>query len=185
MADTPEDDWFPQAEVALSADDAHGPSEDEWLVADEAPQRSSSFDAGSLLNPRVLVPVAIAIVFILGLLAAFGVFDSSEAPATVPENTAAISTATTQATTTTKAKTPTQGKLVAPTTTLKPGDSGAQVKTLQRELVKLGLATGVVDGIYGTGTSNAVSAFQRAQHLAVDGIVGPATLQALKNAKAK
>jgi Putative peptidoglycan-binding domain-containing protein len=67
----------------------------------------------------------------------------------------------------------------APTTTLKPGDSGSQVKVLQRELVALGFAVGAIDGLYGQATTKAVADFQRAHHLTADGIVGPSTLVAL------
>jgi peptidoglycan hydrolase-like protein with peptidoglycan-binding domain len=67
----------------------------------------------------------------------------------------------------------------APTTTLKPGDSGSQVKVLQRELVALGFAVGAIDGLYGPATTKAVADFQRAHHLTADGIVGPLTLVAL------
>jgi len=66
-----------------------------------------------------------------------------------------------------------------PTTTLKPGDSGPQVKALQRELASLGYPVGAIDGYYGKGAANAVTAFQRAHRLTPDGIVGPATLLAL------
>jgi peptidoglycan hydrolase-like protein with peptidoglycan-binding domain len=66
-----------------------------------------------------------------------------------------------------------------PATTLKPGDTGPQVKTLQRELQALGYSVGGIDGSYGTQTSKAVMAFQRAHHLTADGIVGPQTLTAL------
>jgi Putative peptidoglycan binding domain len=59
------------------------------------------------------------------------------------------------------------------------GDSGPQVKTLQRELKSLGFSIGTIDGAYGAETSRAVTAFQKAHHLTADGIVGPATLTAL------
>ncbi|HKB94722.1 MAG TPA: peptidoglycan-binding protein [Gaiellaceae bacterium] len=69
----------------------------------------------------------------------------------------------------------------APTTTLKPGDTGSQVETLQRELAGLGYAPGTIDGNYGSGTVTAVKAFQTAVGLTPDGVVGPRTLQALKS----
>jgi peptidoglycan hydrolase-like protein with peptidoglycan-binding domain len=67
----------------------------------------------------------------------------------------------------------------APTTTLKPGDTGAQVKRLQRALLKLGYTVGTVDGDYGTATKTAVEQFQTASHLTADGIFGAETRVAL------
>ncbi|HET7568469.1 MAG TPA: peptidoglycan-binding protein [Gaiellaceae bacterium] len=72
----------------------------------------------------------------------------------------------------------------APTTTLKPGDSGTQVTLLQQALAALGYSPGTADGTYGSGTKQAVSAFQQAQGLAADGVVGPQTLAALQQALA-
>ena len=70
----------------------------------------------------------------------------------------------------------------APATTLKPGDQGAQVKRLQRALLQLGYTVGAVDGDYGTSTEAALTSFQKAAALTADGVLGPATLQALKRA---
>jgi len=64
-------------------------------------------------------------------------------------------------------------------TTLKDGDEGASVKKLQQKLKQLGYYTGSVDGSYGTGTENAVRAFQRANKLTVDGKAGPTTQRLL------
>ncbi|GAB3493600.1 peptidoglycan-binding protein [Flexivirga lutea] len=57
---------------------------------------------------------------------------------------------------------------------LRYGSTGSYVKTLQQRLG--GLAT---DGVFGALTLSKVKSFQRAHHLAVDGIVGPATWNAL------
>lgn len=56
---------------------------------------------------------------------------------------------------------------------LKNGMSGAPVKRLQE---KLGVKA---DGIFGSGTMKAVMDFQKANHLAVDGIAGPDTFNAM------
>lgn len=57
------------------------------------------------------------------------------------------------------------------------GDSGNNVKKLQNRLIELGyLPKGSADGQYGYKTYNAVKAFQKANHLSVDGVAGPATL---------
>lgn len=58
---------------------------------------------------------------------------------------------------------------------LKKGSRGAEVKKLQEQLNKLGYNCGKVDGIFGSRTESAVKAFQRANGLVVDGIVGPKT----------
>lgn len=60
------------------------------------------------------------------------------------------------------------------------GCSGSDVKTLQKNLQKLGYyKDGAVDGIFGSITDRAVRQFQKANGLAVDGIVGPKTRAAL------
>ncbi len=69
-----------------------------------------------------------------------------------------------------------------PTTTLKPGDTGSDVKTLQRALAALGFSPGKPDGNYGPTTKTAVQHFQTSKGLTSDGIVGPKTLLALQQA---
>ncbi len=68
--------------------------------------------------------------------------------------------------------------------TLKSGDSGAQVRALQTRLKALGYYTPSVDGDYGYRTVEAVSAFQRANKLTVNGIANPATLRKLVSSSA-
>lgn len=62
---------------------------------------------------------------------------------------------------------------------LKRGSTGDEVKTLQTKLKRWGYYTGVVDGIFGSGTENAVKFFQRKNGLTADGIVGTQTAKAL------
>ncbi|MGM7723291.1 L,D-transpeptidase family protein [Metabacillus sp. Hm71] len=62
---------------------------------------------------------------------------------------------------------------------LKKGDRGPSVADLQRKLTALGFNTKGIDGIFGSNTDKAVRQFQRARHLVVDGIAGPATRKAL------
>ena len=177
MADAPEDNWFPQSDASLSEGEAQERSQDEWLVGDDQPPRSTPFDPWSLADRRVLVPVGGVLVFLVALLAAFGVFSSSPSPVSVPVVTVPPVTTpvVTQATTTAAAP----STSAPPTTTLKPGDTGSQVKALQQELASLGYTVGTIDGSYGPATIKAVTAFQRGHHLTADGIVGPATLLAL------
>jgi N-acetylmuramoyl-L-alanine amidase len=55
----------------------------------------------------------------------------------------------------------------------------SQIKTIQTKLKKWGYYKQAVDGIYGSGTREAVKYFQRKNGLVVDGIIGPKTLAAL------
>ncbi len=56
------------------------------------------------------------------------------------------------------------------------GSTGSEVKSVQQKLKSLGFYNGAVDGIYGTQTKNAVTAFQRSVGITADGIAGSQTL---------
>lgn len=56
------------------------------------------------------------------------------------------------------------------------GSSGDEVKSIQRKLSSLGYYKGSIDGIYGTATKSAVTAFQRNCGITADGICGSQTL---------
>lgn len=56
------------------------------------------------------------------------------------------------------------------------GSRGEEVRQIQTKLRGLGLYSGSVDGIYGTGTQKAVRQFQKNCGLTADGIAGPKTL---------
>ena len=71
-----------------------------------------------------------------------------------------------------------------PSVTMKKGDSGAVVKALQKRLKELGYYTDYVDGDYGLATSTAVSDFQRANGLTVNGNANSATIKKLLSDKA-
>ena len=62
------------------------------------------------------------------------------------------------------------------------GCTGDAVKTLQDKLNTLGYNSGNVDGIFGAKTYAAVTAFQKANNLGVDGIVGKLTWAKLYDA---
>ena len=68
---------------------------------------------------------------------------------------------------------------VIETAVLRQGSKGAEVKEVQRRLKNWGYYKGSVDGIYGSGTKQAVIAFQKKNGLTADGIVGKATYKAL------
>ncbi len=127
----------------------------------------------------------VVVLLVLAGLAVGGVFSGgkkhADTPTTTPSTTGATTTsrATTTATTTQQTSTP---PLPVPTTTLKAGSNGAQVKELQRALAQLGYKPGTVDGIFGPNTEAAVVRFQTAAKLAADGVVGPLTLAALGKA---
>lgn len=59
------------------------------------------------------------------------------------------------------------------------GSTGEEVTSIQTKLQELGYYKGNIDGIYGSGTKNAVIQFQKAKGLDADGIAGSKTLAAL------
>nr|WP_237418657.1 peptidoglycan-binding protein [Halobacillus litoralis] len=62
---------------------------------------------------------------------------------------------------------------------MQPGDTGEEVKILQRHLANNGFYSGSIDGSYGPGTKSAVRNFQSANGLTIDGMAGPETLSSL------
>lgn len=63
--------------------------------------------------------------------------------------------------------------------TISEGATGSNVRWLQYLLVRRTLSYQQIDGVFGPVTKTGVEEFQRGAHLAVDGIVGPATWSAL------
>lgn len=166
------DDWFADVEPPREPGvlDSDPPSaEDDWLLQPEPIRRPRP----ELPWRRIAVVGGGAVVLLIAGLAAAGVFNGSSPPNTVPITGASLSTPTTTAGKTTRAAT------ALPTGTLKPGDTGAQVRALQRALKALGYSVGTVDGQYGPATKTAVASFQHAEGLTADGVFGPKTLNAL------
>jgi len=64
--------------------------------------------------------------------------------------------------------------------TLKKGMRGQDVRVLQDYLGRAGLTT-AIDGVFGPGTLHNVRRFQRTHRLAVDGVVGPQVVGALRH----
>ena len=76
--------------------------------------------------------------------------------------------------------TPTPAPVEAKTyITLRKGDEGPDVVTLQQALAELGYLSGAADGNFGTGTQTAVKKFQQDNNLDADGIAGKMTQEAL------
>jgi murein L,D-transpeptidase YcbB/YkuD len=175
------DDWFADPERASSrrarsaAAARVAADEDDWVGDARRPRRQAPSLAANL--PDRWVPIAagavLVLILLVGGLAIAGVFGSSKA------TPAATTTQFTSTPTTTPTTTPAVTTVPAPSTALTPGDTGAQVKVLQRALAQLGYTVGKVDGDYGTATKTAVAQFQTAQKLTADGVFGPATRAAL------
>ncbi|HET6944548.1 MAG TPA: peptidoglycan-binding domain-containing protein [Gaiellaceae bacterium] len=177
------DDWFAGTDVdsleesrTVERAAAHEPA---WVDDDaEEETRSPPGRLGGVSRRGVAALVASAIVLILAVLAASGVFSSGGS-----SSTTSPPTTTRQATTpthTTASTTPTPAVVAVPNVVLKPGETGTDVKTLQRALANAGYPTGSIDGIYGPKTEQAVSAFQQSAAITVDGVYGPETKQALQ-----
>jgi Putative peptidoglycan binding domain len=179
------DDWFdeprvpPERRPRAPVDADQTAVVEDWLTGDEH-ERAGGLRVGGLeLTNRqaVVAGSVVALVLLVIGLAAGGVF-SSGSPSTAPPSTSS-SPATSAAASTQPSPAP---AVKGPTTTLKPGDKGAQVTALQRALAKLGYSPGKPDGVYGAATQRALTAFQEANNLAADGILGSQTLAALVSA---
>ena len=162
------DDWFADVDPAGALENDPPSAEDDWFVPLE-PERRAVPD---LPWRRIAIVGGSALVLLLAGLAAGGVFSSSGKPPALPITSVSVS----QPTTTVKTA---SSVSALPTATSKPGDSGAQVRALQRALKSLGYSVGAVDGQYGPTTKTAVAAFQHAAGLTEDGVFGPKTLNAL------
>ena len=64
----------------------------------------------------------------------------------------------------------------------KQGSKGDMVEKLQGALKAAGVDPGKADGLFGAKTKDAVAAFQKKAGLSTDGVVGPMTAKALKQA---
>ena len=72
----------------------------------------------------------------------------------------------------------------APSSALREGSSGEDVYVLQARLFELGYYSGRIDGRFGAETTEAVKAFQRANGLSADGVVGSGTKKKLESGTA-
>ncbi len=71
------------------------------------------------------------------------------------------------------------GATIDLTQTLRRGSTGDSVIAVQQRLIALGYLTGTADGIYGTGTAEAIYNFQKRNGLSRDGVAGEKTLALL------
>jgi peptidoglycan hydrolase-like protein with peptidoglycan-binding domain len=85
----------------------------------------------------------------------------------------------TAAATPTPTSPPPQPAAAAALPTLRIGMTGSAVVKLQERLQAIGVYDGAVDGVFGAATQTAVKTAQRSFSLEPDGIVGPATWEAL------
>jgi hypothetical protein len=191
-----EDDWFAeQGEL----DWAHDPRHDDDDFPDWPQEERRS--AGLTRPPRVperpipanvarrrrmavfgAVALAVLIVVIVVVATSGG---GGGSPVVAPTTTATTQPATTPATTpTTPTPAPTVKVTVPAGGNLSVGDNGTEVENLQKALAQLGLYDGKVVGVFGTGTQEAVVAFQNAHNLKPDGIVGEQTADAINQALA-
>ena len=111
---------------------------------------------------------------------------AEQGASTAPATTTPAATTPSDATSTTPA-TPEASSFTLPESTkLRRGEDAdpAVVAEVQRALSAAGYDPGPIDGTYGLQTQEAVAAFQQANDLAADGVVGPETAAALNEALA-
>jgi hypothetical protein len=180
----PEDDWFAEPPAPRRE-----PSESSSArVEAPAPEHAPAPTADELRRRRLvaLAGVGAAIVLVAGgILVARAIGgDDDEPPETVvapPPPPATVTTPPPPSPTPTP--TPPSAPIVLPEgVRLSAGSEGDDVVTVQQALAQLGYEVGEADGIYGPTTEAAVIAFQGAQGLTADGIVGAETLAALQTA---
>ena len=182
------DDWFDEPEPPTETQSGvnrgvYEEAEEVWVLPEDEGARSGGgheFVVGgrALTTAQLAIIAGSVLAVVFAILAAAGVFNGSKAP--TPTVTPPPKKITSTAPPTTAAST--NPSIEAPAQTLIPGDTGAQVKVLQRALKHLGFDPGAIDGDYGVTTKVAVERFQIAKGLSEDGEVGPETLNALQKA---
>jgi hypothetical protein len=191
-----EDDWFAeQGDLDWAHDPRHDDDYPEWPQEEQrstgltrpprVPERPMPAAVARRRRMAVFGGVALAVLIVVIVVVATsggGGGSPVVAPTTTPVNTEPVTQPTT--TTTQTPTTPTLRVTVPAGGNLSAGDSGSEVETLQKALAQLGLYDGKVDGDFGTGTQDAVIAFQNAHNLTPDGIVGEKTADAINQALA-
>jgi hypothetical protein len=182
------DDWFDEPEPPTETQSGanrgvYEDVEEVWVLPEEEGPRSRGGRRDLVVGGRSLTMTQLAIIagsilaVVFGALAAAGVFNGKTPTPTVTPPPKPV---------TVTVHTPTTGQThpggEAPTQQLKLGDTGSQVKILQRALASLGFSPGTPDGDFGPSTQSAVESFQASKGLTADGNVGPLTLNALQKA---
>jgi Putative peptidoglycan binding domain len=181
------DDWFDEPEPPTETQSGanrgvYDDADEVWVLPEDESGRSGGgreiVIGGRTLTATQLAIIAVSVLAIFfAILAAAGLLNGAKAPA--PRVTPPPKKITTTAPPTTA---PSQPTVEAPAQTLNPGDTGPQVKVLQRALIKLGFLSGPPDGDYGPLTKIAVEKFQVAKKIGEDGVFGTQTLNALQKA---
>ena len=214
LGDVSDEDWSEDAarfaerrgvtqEESHTEPDALAPS-----PADALPVATTDARRATVERRRAIA--ALVLLVLIGLAAAAAVLlrDGADAPVTTAKSTTVATPTPTETdpVQTTPSTTPTETTLAAPSenasaftlpagTKLQRGESvGESVLTvttdpkliaeLQRALATAGYDPGTPDGTFGVNTEAAVVAFQQANGLSPDGIVGPETANALSSAVA-
>jgi Putative peptidoglycan binding domain len=190
-----EDDWF--------ATPFQEPMEtDEVAWQDDEPPPPRRQPDGLAQRQIVIVLAVLAIIAVIAILILLvRALSGSDEPSTTapvttqttpadttPADTTPADTTPTDTTptdTTPTGTTPTDTVTSVPTeATLRAGDSGSSVTSLQKALNQLGYDAGTADGNYGAATTAAVTAFQNDKGLTADGVAGATTLTAINSALA-
>jgi hypothetical protein len=186
--------------------------EGEPTVGRAAPGRSvDAAEARREVVGRRRLVAGLVLVVVLGLAVAIPVLllrgggQSPSPSGTEPSTTATTTPSSTETSPSSTATTPTttSPSTTTPSTPTTPSQSGttsftlpegtklrlgegdpAVIRALQQALTSAGYDPGAVDGTYGPTTKAAVTAFQQANGLTADGVVGPETAAALNTALA-
>jgi Putative peptidoglycan binding domain len=190
-----EDDWFAdEGDLDWAHDPRHEDDYPEWPQEERkstgltrpprVPERPMPADVARRRRMAIFGAVALAVLIVVIVVVATS-GGGGGSPVVAPTTTATTQPApTTTAPTTTPTPTPTVTVTVPQGGNLSEGDNGTEVENLQKALAQLGLYDGKVDGDFGTGTKDAVIAFQNAHNLTPDGIVGEKTADAINQALA-
>jgi Putative peptidoglycan binding domain len=191
-----EDDWFAdEGDLDWAHDPRHEDDYPEWPQEERrstgltrpprVPERPMPADVARRRRMAIFGAVALAVLIVVIVVVATS-GGGGGSPVVAPTTTATTQPAptTTATTTPTPTPTPTVTVTVPQGGNLSEGDNGTEVEDLQKALAQLGLYDGKVDGDFGTGTKDAVIAFQNAHNLTPDGIVGEKTADAINQALA-
>ena len=190
--DVPVDDWLAEEGELGWFDD---PGEDHWPAVEPPARRPGLIrDRPSPATPEttgrrrriyVLAAAGLAAAAVVAVAVVTSGGGSSRVSPTVtrPPELPVSSPGTTVSSATGPAQTQPTLKVAVPAGgSLSVGNSGPAVRALQKALAALGFDVGTPDGDFGSTTVAAVIAFQKRHGLKPDGIVGTATVRALKKA---